>query len=153
MKINYQKEICGVQKDFNLQILKNNNFYEINCMSQNDENMGFITFKIYNSILWIYKIETNKNFYRQGVASAILDITEYIAITHNANRIEGKFMPNNQYARPFYEKNGFEVPNKVKSWDTYDPYWIMYKCLDAKAIKNKVANNITICKDDSVTLK
>jgi len=152
MKIDYQKEIDGESKNFDLQIIKNKNFFEIKCLSQNDEEMGFITFEIHKNFVWIYKIETNENFYHQGVASAILDVAEYIAVEHNAHTMQGKFVPDNEYARPFYEKNGYTVPNKEKNWDTYDPGWILYKCLDDKIVKSKVAHNLTICDENTLGL-
>ena len=142
MRINYQKELGEKTKSFDLQIIKGKECYTIKCLNKDDVEMGFVTFKIYNDILWIYKLETNSKFYRQGVASAIVDITEFFAIKHGANRVEGKFFPTNEYARPFYEKNGYFVPNKVKSWDNYDPCWIMYKVLNPKEITQKVAPNI-----------
>lgn len=156
MKINYQKELGEKTKSFDLQIIKNKECYTIKCLTKDDDEMGFVTFTIYNNILWIYKLQTNPKFYHKGVASAIIDITEFLAIKHNAKRIEGKFFPTNEFARPFYEKNGYFVPNKVKSWDNYDPCWIMYKTLDPVEITKKVSPNIKAYKNqqtNTLTLK
>ena len=136
--------MTGEIKNFDLEISKEKDFYEMKCFSNENIEMGFITFKIYKNVLWIFKLATHQAFAHQGVGSALIDITEYFAITKNANRIEGKFVPDNEFARPFYEKNGYYVPNKTKSWDDYDENWILYKDLNAKKINAKISPNIKI---------
>lgn len=149
MDISYQKYMNNNLKIFDMQIIKEKGCFYITCFSKNKEEMGIVSFKINENFLWVYKLKTNQNFYRQGVASAILDIVEYIAIKNGVNIIEGKFFPDNNYALPFYEKNGFHVPNQTKTWDDYDPYWRLYKILDIKTVKEKVANNIIVKKEKS----
>lgn len=153
MKINYQKNFGEKTKSFDLQITKDQKCYIIQCLTENDIEMGCVSFRFFDDILWIYKLETNPKFYRQGVASAVMDIVELMAIKRGINKIEGRFFPSNDAARPFYEKNGYSVPNKTKSWDDYDPHWVIHKTLDAKAIKEKVAPNITLYEENTLTLK
>lgn len=152
MRINYTKDINNDRKNFDLQIMQDKDFFQINCISPDNEIMGFITFKKNINNLWILKLETNEKFFHQGVASALIDITEYIATINYLTRIEGKFMPDNEFARPFYEKNGYFVPNKTKSWDDYDETWTLYKNLDPKKVKEKVIPNIKVNQEDELEI-
>ena len=153
MEVTYTKKVHGKPQEFNMQIIKHKDYFEINCLAESKEQMGFITFGIKqnNKYAWLYKIETNKKFFNQGVASAVLDVAEYIIIKNGIKRIEGVFFPSNDAARPFYEKNGFFVPNKTKSWDSYDPFWIISKDLNAQAIQQKVGPNLMPCQGSSLT--
>lgn len=80
MRITYSKNIGGKDENFDMLITRELNYFTISCLSKNDEEMGYASFKIYNNYLWLYKIETYNNFQHQGIASAIIDLMEYIAI-------------------------------------------------------------------------
>ena len=151
MKIEYQKNINEQNKIFNLEFHANEqeNLYKIICLSKENEEMGFVSFSIKENLVWILKLETNPKFARLGVASAIVDIMEYFAVNNGITRIEGKFYPDNQFARPFYEKNGFFVPNATKSWDDYDETWTLFKNLDKQQVDDKVSSNIKVFEDES----
>jgi len=142
MKIEYIKKINGEEKKFNLLVKNRDAFFEIKCLSNDNKEMGFVTFEIFNDYVWIYKIETKKAFQHQGVASAVIDVMEYFAMMNYKNRIEAKFYPSNQYARAFYEKHDYFVPNKTKTWEDYDETWRMHKDLDFQKIKSQVAPNL-----------
>lgn len=150
MKIEYTKNIHGEDKKFDIKITEEDKFYKVECLS-GDEEMGFITFKVLSDHAWIYKLETKEKFAHQGVASAVVDIAEYIiAVENSKNQVEAKYMPDNEFALPFYQKNGYYVPNQTKSWDDYDETWRMFKMLDKNEIRERVEKNIEICQEDDV---
>ena len=57
--------------------------------------------------IWLQNIETHEEYAHKGIASALICIIEYFALTHKITEIEGKYYPKNGYAKAFYEKNGF----------------------------------------------
>lgn len=106
-------------KEFNVEIIedKHNDFYEVQVVDE--EVMGYATFKINinKNYTWLYKIVTNEKYQHMGVGQALLDIIEYISCKKLVRNIEGKFYPNNEYAKPFYEKNNYQIYK-----DGYDTY-------------------------------
>lgn len=124
-----------------LDIQKQQNFYSVSCI-KNKEKIGFINFEIKNNKTWIYKIETNKNYLHQGVGTALIDMMEYISMLNKIERVEGKYYPENEYAKTFYEKYGYYIPNQKRSWDEYDETWTMFKNLDYNKIKQNMATNL-----------
>ena len=128
--------------EHNLIIEKQNDFYVVKCVDKDNEELGFINFEIKNNKVWIYKIETNPNFFHQGIGTALLNTMEYIAMLNNISRVEGKYYPTNEYTKPFYEKYGYYIPNQKKSWDDYDETWTMSKDLDFDKIKSYIEDNL-----------
>lgn len=150
--IEYTKNIQGEEKKFNLVIKDKEPFYEIKCLTKENQEMGFITFEFFSGYVWIYKLETKKSFRNQGVASALIDLMEYISMENHINKVKGNFFPTNKYARPFYENRGYFVPNKTKSWDDCDETWTISKTLDYRKIKTEIGPYIKeITKDDSIS--
>lgn len=104
-----------------------NNIFQAYIENKNGELMGEITFKIYGNKTWIFSISTEKIFQRSGVGKALISICEFISAKKRVQKIEGKFCPQNDAARPFYEKNGYQIMN-----DSYNSY--IYKVLDIDKI-------------------
>ena len=100
-------------KPINIQIVNTDNLnnYRISAITDNGDEMGFATFSIKKKerSVWLNKIKTNPNYQDTGVAKAIIDILEYFTFEKRLCLIEGKFKPENEFARPFYEKNGYEI--------------------------------------------
>ena len=124
---------------------ENNGFYDIRCYDESENEMGFVTFKLNKNEgkIWLYKIETHDDFLHRGVATALINTMEYVAMKNSINCIEGKYYPENDFAKPFYEKYGYYLPNQTKSWDNYDDTWTMSKYLDFKKIRENIEPNIS----------
>ena len=130
------------QRTYNLEIEEDNGFYKIVCLSPELTEMGCVMFKLNTKSCWLYKIKTEEAFQRQGIGSQLLTIMGKIALENNINFIEGKFYPENAYARSFYEKNGYYVPNKTRDWNEYDDSWTLCKLLNKEETKQFLANEI-----------
>ena len=61
---------------------------------------------------------------------------EYFALQNRAQVVEGKFYPENEFAKPFYNKYGYSIDKE--DYETY-----IYKTLDYKRIKENIEPNIT----------
>lgn len=127
--------------EFDSKILYNgdDDIYRIEVLDGSDV-MGYATFKLkrqrYFDSVWLYKIETNKEYAHKGVGSAVINLLEYFAYQNRAHTVEGKFFPENEYAKPFYDKFGYSI--EKEGYETY-----IYKTLDFKTIKQTIEPNIT----------
>ena len=71
--------------------------------------MGEISFKIKSGKTWIYNIATEEAYQHNGIGQALIYVCEYMSATRNVKLIEGKYYPSNEFAKPFYDKNGYEI--------------------------------------------
>ena len=108
-------------KPINIQLVNTDNLneYRISALADNGEEMGFATFLIKKSErkVWLRKIATNPEYQNLGVAKAILDVLEYFTVQHRLCVIEGKFYPDNEFAKPFYQKNNYDIYKE--DYDTF----------------------------------
>lgn len=104
-----------------------NRFFSVSI--EEDDIMGSATFKIYDSkkTTWLFKIETKKEYQHMGIGQALIDIVEYISCLNHMQRIEGRYFPDNEHAKPFYKKNNYEIYK-----EGYDSF--ILKNLDRKHI-------------------
>lgn len=124
-------------KEFNIDVeySEKDKFFLLKAKNSNFQ-MGHVSFQLKkDKTIWIYKIVTNKMFYHQGVATALIYAMEYFAYNFNVKTIEGKFYPTNEFAKPFYEKLGYEIYKE--DYDT-----CLYKDLDYNFIVNNIKPNI-----------
>ena len=88
-------------------------FYEVEIVADNNERMGKINFKIgkkeNSNETWIYNISTEQKYQHIGVGKTLLKICEYMTSRKGIKVIRGRFLPSNEYAKPLYEKNGYEI--------------------------------------------
>ena len=128
-------------------------FYDIRCYDNSEKEMGLITFKFLPKKVWLYKVETHPEFAHQGVATALIQTMEYVCMKNNVNYMEAKYYPENEFAKPFYEKHKYNLPNQnVNGWDGYDETWTMFKYLDFDFIKEKIAPNISFEKGKEIEM-
>ncbi|MGN0798080.1 MAG: GNAT family N-acetyltransferase [Christensenellales bacterium] len=87
------------------------NMYLAVAKTEQNEKMGYINFSFNprKHQTWLWKIETYEPYQHQGVATALLSFMESESISNRNFCIEGKFHPSNDYARPFYEKFGYDI--------------------------------------------
>lgn len=95
------------------------NDYELVALSDSDAIMGKANFAIISKQrkVWLRKIETKPEFQDKGVGQALLDTLEYFTIQKGLKHIEGKFYPDNEYAKPFYLKNDYDIYKE--DYETY----------------------------------
>lgn len=95
------------------------NEYELLALSDNDTIMGRASFVIKpkRRTVWLRKIETYPQFQDKGVGQALLDVLEYFTVSKGLKHIEGKFYPDNEYAKPFYLKNDYDIYKE--DYETY----------------------------------
>ena len=142
-RIVYRVKLTNQQPvDRILDVRKDSRNYNIDCVNSANERLGSISFCINEDKTWIYKIKINEEYLHQGVGTALLSIMEYISMLKRVTIVEAKYFPENKFARPFYEKNGYFVPNKTKDWACYDDTWTMYKLLDYSKVRDKIEKNI-----------
>ena len=109
---------------FELLYDRHKDYYTLNCLNADGEKMGYLTFKMNaGQKAWIYYVYTNEKFYHQGVGRALLQTFEKIAFENGIRFVEGKFYPENQYARPLYNKTGYKIER-----DGYET--LIYKTLE-----------------------
>ena len=117
-------------------ISENIRFFRI-IATDGQTEVGHLNFKTNeNGHVWIYHIETNQFFQHKGVAQAMLDVFEVFCVKEeNSHHVEGRYFPENEFAKPFYEKNDFDIFE-----DCYD-YFIL-KNFDKTKILTQTAKNI-----------
>lgn len=146
--IKYSKSFHGENKKYLINIEEVGRCFTISCINVEGEEMGYATCLLKEDSLWLYKIETYEKFAHQGVGSALLDIVEFLAMQNRRKTVDGKYYPLNEFAKPFYEKHGYFIPNQKGGWDDYDETWHMFKDLDFKKIKSEISRNIEVCEEN-----
>ena len=142
-QIKYKVKLTNQEESLKvLDIKKDKDFYFVCCV-ENNKKIGFISFQIKDGKTWIYKIETSKNFLHQGIGTALLFAMEYISMLNNVKVVEAKYYPENEFAKPFYEKYGYHIPNQAKDWENYDESWTMFKLLKFDQIKQEAKTKLT----------
>ena len=145
MKQNYKIIFKDKKHHFNISLKEEeDNFFRMTALSDDNKVMGELNFNLFPRYAWIYIVETQEEFQHSGVASAMLEILEYFSVQSGACEVKGKFYPTNDYARPFYEKNGYYVPNKTLDWATYDETWTLSKRLNFDKVINEIEPKLTI---------
>lgn len=125
-------------EDKNIKIKKSYNeihkFFTFTAISKNNKIMATLTFKKDSNNshrIWLNKIRVEEKFSHNGAASALMYALEDFALKNRVFYIEGKFYPENEYAKPFYEKLGYEIYKE--DYETYVGKFL-----------NKTNNNIKI---------
>ena len=141
MKIKLQsKKSLLEQEDFEVKIVYNQaeNFYTINAYNTKGEVVCHATFKTSYSPrqIWLYKIATAENYQHKGYATAVIKAMEYFAFKSRFDQIEGKYYPENEHAKSFYDKHGYIIYK-----DGYESY--VSKALDFEDIKDNIEPNIS----------
>lgn len=93
---------------FELRYTPSNNYYTLRCLNKKEE-MGYATFKLNGQTAWLYYICTHPKFQRRGVGFALLTVIEKFSLDNGASRIEGKFYPENEFAKLLYDKAGYAI--------------------------------------------
>ena len=141
-RIAYTRKVEGIEKKYNIVLEQEDDFYELKCKTKDNHIMGYLTFKIYDDCLWINKIETKEKYQHKGVANALIELVEYFAMTQRKTKIQAKYYPTNSYAKPFYQKHEYFIPNQSGTWEDYDETWTMYKDLCFEEIDKNIKPNI-----------
>lgn len=117
MKFKYKTKTGEI--DCELKYSDEGRFYTLYA-SKGETLMGFATFLFKNEYgirkMWLQYIETKEKFAHQGVATAMINIMEYVSYKNHVDRVEGKYYPKNEYAKPFYEKNGYDIDHEYYDW-------------------------------------
>ena len=116
------------------------NIYQIDVFTPETEKIGdkigIVNFSLkcngYSNNLWINIIDVKDEYQFKGIGQALLDAVETFAKMRRVYAIEGRFYPRNQYARNFYEKNGFEIYK-----DGYETYLFKSMNYKTKELKNE----------------
>lgn len=128
--------------DFKLKYNEADNYYTLKALDSKKE-MGMATFLFksdrWSRKLWLQYIETKEKYAHSGIATAMIQIVEYFAYKNHVEEIEGKYYPKNEFAKPFYEKNGYDI-------DQEDYNWYIDKYLDFDKVK-KYKNNFVLEKE------
>lgn len=83
-------------------------YYTLRCLNKNQE-MGFLTFQINEANAWLYYVCTHPQYRHSGVGLALLAVFEKYVFDNGVCRIEGKFYPENQFAKQLYDKAGYSI--------------------------------------------
>ena len=85
------------------------------------------TYQTYSRQIFLSNIEVVPEFRYAGIGQFLLNILEQDALISRFDSIEGKYFPSNEYARTFYDKNGYEIYK-----DGYETYVCKQIDLDAE---------------------
>ena len=99
--------------------INDNDFCTIQLNTQS-EQIGFINFKLNSKnpkSVWLNKIQIKEKYQSNGLANILLELFETYCKDKRYFTIEGKFYPENDHAKPFYEKNGYTIEKEY--YDTY----------------------------------
>lgn len=124
------------------------NSYSLECflsMPKQDKKtlLGYVRFNIKSNKAWINKISVRASHRRLGIGSQLLERMEIFVKSEGVKIVEGKFYPlgvSENNLRSFYEKNGYFVPNKTRSWEGYDETWTLHKDISKSTVSNKVTD-------------
>ena len=103
-------------------------FYEIIAYNEQKDVLGFVNFSVGDksiiygysaNTIWMWLIQTNENYQHSGIGQTLLNMMEYVAVITGYTRIEGKYYPKNEFAKPFYLKNNYKI-----DIDDYDQFII-----------------------------
>jgi len=120
---------------FNVVIKKDNKFYSVKIVNDENKIMGELSFLINNCSAFLYTISTKQEFQHMGVGQALLDVFEYISAKQRCFHIEGQYFPQNIFAKPFYLKNNYYIDQECNA--SY-----IYKFLDADLTLARIEPNI-----------
>ena len=122
--------------------------YEVNANLSEDDNksiyllndyemIGSIDFKVYpeKQKVWIYKIEVKEKYQSRGYGEELLKLFEDYCRKHRIFYVEGKFYPENDHARPFYIKHGYEI---------YKEYYSTYIYKDLREAEKTPQEDLTM---------
>lgn len=129
------KVVFKDRKDFYLNITCDdlNDFYTVKALSFAEVLLGAMTFKTkqenYCKKIWLYKIETFGEHQQKGVGTKLINFLEFFAQQNGVRFIEGKYYPENDRTKSFYEHRGYSIEK-----DGYD--WFVYKNLNFSDEKN-----------------
>lgn len=125
-------------KEIEIQLINvdNNNEYEARAISDNGDIMGTLHFSVKRKdrSIWLRKISTAPEYQNQGVGQALLDTLEYFTILNRLCHIEGKFFPDNEFAKPFYLKNNYDIYKE--DYETFVGKYISHDSI-AEETKNR----------------
>jgi len=114
MIIKFDNKKIKVKHEFN----EENNYHTLTAISEKNSPMAVLTFKVdRNKNIWLYKIKVKDEYQRMGASTALIYAMENFAIKNKIRFIEGKFYPENAYAKPFYEKLGYQIYKE--DYETY----------------------------------
>ena len=98
-------------------------------VNDHGELMGELTFRIKDSKAWLYSIAAIPEYQHMGVGQTLIDLFECHCAEHCCDVVEGRYIPSNDHAYSFYQKNNYKVYK-----DGYDQF--IYKKLNIKQILN-----------------
>lgn len=105
----------------NLEIETNSNFHLANAMNQTEEILGYVSFYVIiennRKRIWLNKIATDKEYRNIGIGSKLLEFLECYARRKRIYYIEGRYFPENESAKSFYENRGYSIEK-----DGYDTF-------------------------------
>ncbi len=141
MKISIPSKKSFIQRtEFNLKVFyyTADNYYEIKAYNNKNEEVARVNFKTnYDPReIWLNKISTDEKYQNKGYATALIKALEYVAYKLRFDQIEGKYYPENSYAKPFYDKYEYIIYK-----DGYETY--ITKSLDPDDIKQTIEPYIT----------
>lgn len=141
MKISIPSKISFIRRDnFNLKVFYcvNDDYYEIKAYNGINQEVARLTFKASKKdrYIWLYKISTDEKYQHKGYGTALIYALEYVAKKLRFDQIEGKFYPENEFAKPFYDKHDYAIYK-----DGYETF--ITKSLDYEEIKQQIEPYVT----------
>lgn len=131
------KDIKINGKDYYLKFEAKEKYWQIDAYNEKDENIGYVNMLKNSRGLWLNKIFVEEQERFQGVGQALLNAFEAFIERFGYTYVEGKFYPENTYAREFYEKNGYTIDK-----DGYETYvskdFYKKKCKDERTDKDSL---------------
>lgn len=111
----------------------NDDYYTIKlCTFISNEEIGFATFKFSEkrrANVWLQNIKIKEKFQSKGLGKVLIKMFENFCYDKRRYIIEGKFYPENNHSKTFYENNGYSIEKEY--YETF-----IYKDLRFEKSKN-----------------
>lgn len=83
--------------------------YDLIATGNENQMMGRMRFSISNGFAKILDVESKRGFQSHGVAKALLDCFEYIAVKKDCTHVCGRCFITDDFSKMLYEKNNYLI--------------------------------------------
>jgi len=110
----------------------------LHALDDSGKEVGYLRFLLINEgsrSAWLNLIEVPDECQHRGIGGSLITIFEYICVKMRSYNIEGRYYPKNNYAKPFYDKYGYDI-----FYEGYEQY--ISKRLEPDKVIEKFMKNL-----------
>jgi len=116
----------GIQKNENIEFAKEefneylNAGYPVFVYKENDQCLGYLVCRIDNPVVWVESLYTLNEHRKKGIASALFDAAEQLAVSYGEETLYIYVHPNNDGMIAFCNRKGYNVLNLLEIRKKYE---------------------------------